>query len=546
MATRSNLPRGMIGKKSPRIYNRIRTTLETAYQKNNVIRIETLEEAYNLAKNTPGTVVTDLPVYRAEDLGLPADAKVLLFNDGRITGRQAQARRIVDNENRDDYADLLREAIYENRYRNFYHATTIIGLDGSFSVRAHLLIPEGFENTLYSWMLNFQTLTDEMKEMYADSTLFEDEGDILLYSDPDYFVEGFEDGLALFDRDHNCAALLGMRYFGEHKKGSLTMAWSIADRQGFTACHGGVKRFNRARGESFVMGVFGLSGSGKSTLTHDKHDGKYDITVLHDDAFIINNNDLSTVSMEPSYFDKIADYPTDSPENRFLLTIQNAGATVDEDGLVVPVTEDIRNGNGRAMKSVFWTTDRKLAFKEKFNALFWIMKDESLPPLLKVDDAALASTFGATLATRRTSAEFGADPDELAFVPYANPFRLYPLERDYRSFKNLFANHGVDCYIINTGNFLGKDIDKDTTLTLIEGIVDGNLRFEPFIADGLSYAPCEAFEVPLHDADYRKKLTKRMQNRLENIKGRKGEEALPEEALKAVEELVRKLEGEEA
>ncbi|KLD60573.1 hypothetical protein WP50_09315, partial [Lactiplantibacillus plantarum] len=31
---------------------------------------------------------------------------------------------------------------------------------------------------------------------------------------------------------------------------------------------------------------------------------KYDITVLHDDAFVINRKDGSSVALEPSYFDK--------------------------------------------------------------------------------------------------------------------------------------------------------------------------------------------------------------------------------------------------
>ena len=35
-----------------------------------------------------------MPVYRGEEFGLDKDAKVLLFNDGAITGRYATARRI--------------------------------------------------------------------------------------------------------------------------------------------------------------------------------------------------------------------------------------------------------------------------------------------------------------------------------------------------------------------------------------------------------------------------------------------------------------------
>ncbi len=542
MATNSHLPREKIGGDSPKLYSTLRSTIETAYHQNNVIRISTLEEAYTLAKNSPGTIITDLPVYRPEAMGLPDNAKVLLFNDGAITGRQAHARRIATDDNRASYARTLREAIYENRYRTLYHATAIIGLDESFTVKAHLLIPEGFENTLYSWMLNFQNYTEDVEDMYENSTVFE-EGDILLYSDPDYFLEGFETGFALFDREHNCGALLGLRYFGEHKKGSLTMAWTIAERADFTACHGGLKRFRKGDG-SFVMGVFGLSGSGKSTLTHAKHDSRYDITVLHDDAFIINNKDLSSVAMEPTYFDKVADYPTNSPDNRFLLTVQNTGATVDEDGLVVPVTEDIRNGNGRAVKSSFWTPERAYAFTEVFNAVFWIMKDDTLPPILKIEDPALASTMGATLATKRSSAEEGADPDKLAFVPYANPFRLYPLEKDYESFKRLF-NEGVDCYILNTGHFRDKKITPETTLSIIEEIVEGNAAFEAFGPfETIKYRPVEGFTPDFKDTAYTSSLKKRLKGRLDYLQGLKGEETLPEEAKESLRKTAESIGGE--
>ena len=73
--------------------------------------------------------------------------------------------------------------------------------------------------------------------------------------------------------------------------------------------------------------------------------------MLHDDAFIINSDTCASIALEPTYFDKTADYPVDSPDNKYLLTAQNCSATLDEDGKVVLVTEDVRNGNGRAIKS---------------------------------------------------------------------------------------------------------------------------------------------------------------------------------------------------
>ncbi len=537
MATRNQFKREEIGTKTPHIFNRIRTTVETAFYRNNVVRINTLEEAYNLAKNTEGTIVSDLPIYRAKDLGLPDDAKVLMFNDGAITGRQAHARRIVNEQNKDKYAKTLREAIFTSKDVTMYHATVMIGLHENFSVKAHLLVPQGYENTLYSWMLNFQVINESWAPVYEGSSVF-DEGDIFIYADPDYIVEGFDTGFALFDRDHNCASLLGLRYFGEFKKATLTLAWSLAKRQNFTAAHGGIKEVKRSNQDPYIMSVFGLSGSGKSTITHAKHNQKYDINVLHDDAFIIENDDLYTVSLEPSYFDKVQDYPTASNDNRFLLTIQNVGATKDENDLIVPITEDIRNGNGRAVKSIFWTPSRVFKLDSPLNAIFWIMKDDTLPPLMRVENSALASVLGATLATKRTSAEEGADPNELAFVPYANPFRLYPLKEDYINFKNLFENHGVACYIINTGHFKDVKIPPKTTLHAIEQLIENDAQFKPFFGSNvLSYALDDDFKVA-NDAAHVKNFKERMKRRLAYIENLKGEDVLPKEAHDALKNAI--------
>ena len=143
-----------------------------------------------------------------------------------------------------------------------------------------------------------------------------------------------------------------------------------------------MKRYNLEDGKSYTIGVFGLSGSGKSTLTHEKHDGRYDISILHDDAYIINTEDLSSIALEPTYFDKMQDYPVEHPANEFLLTLQNVGVTMDEDGRKVVLAEDVRNSNGRAIKSQFWTDNRVNYVGEPVNAIVWLMKDKTLPPIL--------------------------------------------------------------------------------------------------------------------------------------------------------------------
>ena len=74
----------------------VRTIVETPFYGNNVTKIESVAEAYELAKNSPGTLeLTGMPVYKPEAQGLPKGANVLMFDDGAVVGRAAAARRIV-------------------------------------------------------------------------------------------------------------------------------------------------------------------------------------------------------------------------------------------------------------------------------------------------------------------------------------------------------------------------------------------------------------------------------------------------------------------
>ncbi|MBP3616676.1 MAG: phosphoenolpyruvate carboxykinase (ATP) [Lachnospiraceae bacterium] len=544
-------------------FSRTRSIIEAAFYGNNVVKVNTLKEAYDLAKNSPGTIVTDMPVYRGEEFGLEKDAKVLLFNDGAVTGRYATARRIKGEPGVDDTKldKVVMDAVYETRWKTMYHAECFVGLDEEFMVKAHLLIPEGEENLLYNWMINFQYMSDEYVKMYKNSKPVGDgkEADIYIFSDPQWVPGNRPDvdysclsdplTLCYFDTNENCAAILGMKYFGEHKKGTLTMAWAIANRNGYASCHGGQKEYTLADGSKYVASVFGLSGSGKSTLTHAKHGGKYGVTVLHDDAFIINSDTCASIALEPTYFDKTADYPTGCPDNKYLLSAQNCSATLDEDGKIQLVTEDIRNGNGRAIKSKLWSPNRVDKIDSPVNSIFWIMKDPTIPPVVKLKGAALASVMGATLATKTSTAErvaAGTDLNALRIVPYANPFRTYPLANDYVKFKKLVEEKNVDCYIINTGDFMGKKVKPADTLGILETIVEKKAEFKqwgPF--EDIEIMDWEGFTPDMKDADYLAQLKAAMQNRVDAVAkfatAKDGYDKLPDEALAALQKLVDEL-----
>ena len=176
------------------------------------------------------------------------------------------------------------------------------------------------------------------------------------------------------------------------------------------------------------------------------------------------------------------------------------------------------------------------------------MKDDSLPPLVKIENPILAATFGATLATKRSTAETarkGEDRDRLVIEPYANPFRVYPLIEDYEDFKALLSKEAVDCYIINTGAFLDKDITKDVTLGVIESIVEETATFKPFgDGTGLAYLDVPGYEPPLQDENYKKLVKERMTMRIEFLQTFNQEHPdfpLPDEAIHAFDQIVRSL-----
>src|SRR5574344_3101906 len=292
-----------------------------------------------------------------------------------------------------------------------------------------------------------------------------------------------------------------------------------------------MKRYNlgtKTDKKTYQVAVFGLSGSGKSTITHAKHNNKYDITVLHDDAFIINVHDKYTIALEPAYFDKTQDYPIGCEDNKFILTQQNNGVIQSSDGKTYSVTGDIRNGNGRAVKSKLWSPNKVDRINEPINSVFWLMKDPTIPPVIKLSGASLASAMGATLATKRTSAERlaeGVDPNALVVEPYANPFRVYPLEMDYLRFKQLVED-GVTCYILNTGDFMGKKVQPKDTLNIIESIIEGTCKFEKWANfSDIEIMDIEGFEADLNNPQYSEEFKKRMQDRTDFIKSRETEKA---------------------
>lgn len=546
MSTVETYTRNTITNKNS-LFSPMKSTVETSFYMNNTKHLCSVSKAYELSLKNKGMIVLDREVSHAEELGLPEGAKMLVDNGGAVTGRTAAARRIKGIDPDEDKAieKIARQAIFDNRFRTFYNASAYVGLDKEFMVKAHLNIPEEYIGNLYNWLMNFQARNEDYDELYDQSIQYEDESDIFVYCDPDWQHEDYPNGLAYFDVIHNTAVILGLQYFGELKKGTLTLAWATAERNNYVPCHGGLKIFNREK-DTYVASFFGLSGSGKSTLTHARHEDKYDIKVLHDDAFIIDKADGSSIALEPAYFDKTNDYAGGHPAQDYFVTIQNVGVVPDEDGKLAIQADDVRNGNGRTVKSRYSTDNRVDRIEEGIDSIFWIIKDNGFPPITKVTSSALATAFGLTLMTKRSTAENlvgGQKPGEkLVIEPFANPFRVYPLINDYNNFKSLFDS-GVDCYLINTGDFMDKDIPKERTLSILESIVDGTAEFESFgDLENLEYVHFDEFDPDFEDSHYVDTLASRIEFRIEYIKEfnkNNPDQTIPEETIEALSKLIK-------
>ena len=142
----------------------------------------------------------------------------------------------------------------------------------------------------------------------------------------------------------------------------------------------------------------------------------------------------------------------------------------------------------------------------------------------------------------------GTDLNALRIVPYANPFRTYPLVNDYEKFKKLVEEKNVDCYIVNTGDFMGKKVKPADTLGILETIVEGKANFEKwgnFEDIEIMYdwsGKTGDFKPDLNDASYMAALKSAMQNRVDAVEGfatkKEGYDKLPDEALDALKKLV--------
>ncbi|MDD6087995.1 MAG: phosphoenolpyruvate carboxykinase (ATP) [Desulfovibrionaceae bacterium] len=481
-------------------------------------RLVTPAEVYAMAAKLPWVTVTDLPMDPGtiKRLGLPSDAKVLNDNNGRVVGRSADARIFYareDKAGKDKLEGLLREAVYDlQRNYRLIMCEAVIGLHPDLMIKAKIVAPESDASNMFNWLANFSPLStvpnyDESKPLPMQ--------DILFVSYPDWKSSDprWAKGCVAVDEEHMTIFNLGLRYFGERKKGTLTMAWTAGMRLGMVAAHAGIKEIDFTDVPEFahrgkqVVAFYGLSGSGKSSHTNAQDNAGtlpagFKRRIAHDDAFQIDYKNRKCYVWEPTLFDKTDSRDIDHPDWKYCIATQNM-LVAEYDGKILPVGGDIRNNNGRALfsRQLLGVTTDTIGFP---NAIGWLMKDSTLPPIMRIKNPELAVAMGATLMTKSTAAEnvSAEEMKKLKFVPFANPFRVYPLYEDCRGYLEIFRS-GCDCNVWSGGGggmWDGADdklklVPLKVSLTLQTAILEGTLEWEDWeLVEGAQLPTRESVE----------------------------------------------------
>ncbi len=484
--------------------SKIRALAETVVNDSKVRKV-TIAEAYELARQQPGVSETDFYIYPkyAKKVGLPQSAKILNDCHGKIIGRTAKARKFYHRltvPEKNKVEGDLREAIYDMQQQILIKGEAIIGLDKDLMIKATYVTTESDAANMFNWLTNFMPLECIEKE-YKNSTELPIQDIIIIAyndwksNDPFYHNVGAPQ-LALVDEKENVIFNFGMKYFGERKKGTLTLAWTSGMRLGMAACHGGIKEIDFTTCEDSLyhklgkrsIAFYGLSGTGKSSHTNSENNcdtlpAGFGKVVLHDDAFQIDVEEQVCRVWEPSLFDKTDSREPDHKDWKYCLSLMNH-AIIDISGVKTPVGLDLRNQNGRALfdRDLLKIWVNKCSFPK---ALAWLMKDTILPPVIRFTNKHLAVSMGTALMTKRNRAENVTEEElnKLVFEPFANPFRVYELWKDVKAFIHVIEG-GADVYCFNSiGYWKSSDEDLEkiplaTSLTLQTGILMDQIEWE--------------------------------------------------------------------
>ncbi|WP_115863835.1 phosphoenolpyruvate carboxykinase (ATP) [Halorussus litoreus] len=402
-----------------------------------------------------------------------------------------------------DYA-RVEEAVEATHDSELVCVDRRMGRHGDHSYVCRLYVPKEYGRIALAWAKLFEPVDT------AES------------ADPDFVTVQLPDADEVAIRilpEEGVTAVLGSDYTGEAKKSFLRLFMYYAKRKGGLGLHAGSKRvcLRRESGDGDESGeeddlkevgqaFLGLSATGKSTLTAHglwlDEDAGEEATMLQDDVCaLLADGTVAGSEGNGLYVKTIGLDADEQPALHDAVTHESAvleNVDVADDG-AVDFDSDRYTSNGRAVIE----RDHLSSAGEDIDLgnvdqVFFITRNPVMPPVAKLspEEAAAAFMLGESI---QTSAGDPSKAGESIRVVGTNPFIMGSKGEEGNRFRDLVADLGVDCYVLNTGHLgeQGKDIGVEQSVTILREIARGTVEWADDAATGLTVPS----EVPGMDVE---------------------------------------------
>jgi len=355
-----------------------------------------------------------------------------------------------------------------------------MGRHPDHSYRCRLFVPKRYARIALAWAKLFEPV----------------EGD----GEPDFLtiqIPEWEETAIRVLPEEGVTAVLGSDYTGEAKKSFLRLFMFHAKRAGGLGLHAGSKRVTLQTDAGDLEDVgqlfLGLSATGKSTLTaHGLWlDDPEEATMLQDDVCaLLPDGSVAGSEGNGLYVKTIGLDEDEQPTLYDAVTHESAvleNVDVAPDG-TVDFDSDAHTSNGRAVV----LRDRLASAGEEIDLdavdqIFFITRNPTMPPIAKLSPAEAAAAFmlGESI---QTSAGDPTAAGESIRVVGTNPFIVGSEGEEGNRFRDLIADLGVDCFVLNTG-YLGersKDIGVEETVTILRAVARETVDWREDDVSGLT------------------------------------------------------------
>lgn len=454
-----------------------------------------INSAYELASKQPNVFKTDVPMSDVNGVGLyETNNKVLVSVTGRDTGRSPWARHIVnknDPEEMDRVGKLIKDTVREMMPLQMLAVKCYFGRGKNAMGEMNFMVTQKYAKHALDFIMNFVPSTDETRKQYQESKPLGFKN-IRLVCNPDWvnpewlaWRSRVNSGDAkqvkndpepqrmkmIFDAENNVGFLLGNYYFGECKKGALSLIWSsFLNRNLGMPIHGSSKSLVTPDGKKKVFITIGLSGSGKSSLGNAYHEEFIkkgwlkNVELGNDDAIVVQMNENETTGLEAGLYNKTDEYAPGSFWEKTVQSAENAMVVLDETGQRKAYYMDAYTKNGRCISARHFLpgADPQKLDTGAPDYICTIQKDNTWGPITMIEDPVLQAALYITLSTKSTAAEniSLAELGKLKISPGANPFGIWKRSRECEVFCETVIKKNVTGLLLNTGGFFISEEDE--------------------------------------------------------------------------------------